>query len=59
MPDATAQMVRRDSRRRAAMSRACPMCGALPNRACIGARDQPRKALHADRHAQARGERPA
>lgn len=47
-----------DSRRRRAMAEFCPTCGALPKFPCIGRRG-PRKAIHADRYAQARGETPA
>jgi len=49
----------RDSVRRKAMALMCPTCGALPKRPCIGTRGNIRIALHADRRAASRGERPA
>lgn len=48
-----------DSRRRAAMARMCPTCGALTKRPCIGTRGNIRTALHRDRYAVAQGETPA
>ncbi|WP_455233738.1 zinc finger domain-containing protein [Novosphingobium ovatum] len=47
-----------DSRRRQAAQVICPTCGALPGFLCIGVRGATRTALHADRIATWRGERP-
>lgn len=48
-----------ESRRRMAMRRFCPHCGALPSRPCVGTRGNIRSALHRDRYAVAEGEIPA
>ena len=49
----------KSSRRREALLVLCPTCGALPKHSCIGTRGNIRTALHADRYAEASGERPA
>lgn len=57
--DDHAQYSRGPSVRRLALQRVCPTCGALPLGACVGPRGKVRVSVHADRIAQARGQRPA
>lgn len=49
----------KESKRRMAMLGSCPTCGALTKRPCVGTRGNIRIALHADRYAKAREEKPA
>jgi len=51
--------LKKPSKRAIAMGVYCPSCGAVPKRPCVGSRGNIRTAIHADRYALARGERPA